>query len=849
MRLIVFMLLLATTAQSATWYVDDANDGGTENGTSWATAWGQPIDVNWALVSAGDTIKVSSGSYTSLFLYGASGTFDNPITIKKAEDVGHTGIAYMPGFANVNGKDNVTFDGSLSSSFIAPTNILQVEFGATCITNNCGFVATNSEVGFYNNNACSGVKIKWCAMYSITNHPTDLNQSAGFSFPIGDGAVETNCVIEYCHIDLTGGDAVQWTGGSAATRYDEKIIRFCWFRNFGDDGIQGGGLTVTDCIIGPSKQLSGHADQAQTTGEYITLKNTKWVQGGLNSFWRIQAGGGAVKERFAHYRFHNNLFICEQFTSQGYPTPANPIEFVNYNPQVLETNHIWDDVVFANNTAWGWTNNASVFFLWSMSFGSGGGNMTNTWITNSLFANNVVMDCNKGMSLGWVSDRDFPPYGQHYASNDLIFNFNTVAGTNAALTDPGKVSYLGVYTNGEALAPWPNNISTPVKFTGLPTNFELLPSDTGALNNGTNLSAFFNEDILHRPRNISGAWDRGAFELQETNLVVFLTFDADSFGGNALDSSGNSRDGKRFNLTEYSYPSNRVASAVAGTTFRPNLNGNAADFLWRTNDGVYNPTYGDDGAFFAVTNAFNALSNMSEMTVMCWARYQNNNRTDVASPGYEKEANAQLICGGGTANGTAGSWFLGRYNLSININETRFVVHTNPGAFAGSWGSEGDRAFGRSGQVIFNYFDRGFEQNGNTTNWYHYAVTFSSGLIKTYFNGIAIGTNDISANVTKLRLGGSGQRGYDWLGVGVNTHVGTPQFDNESGTDYPNNGWFNGALDQVRIYNRALAWQEVVDVANSEGAQFANAPEVGSSPQNSSTLSGNAVLSGNIKLQ
>jgi hypothetical protein len=79
-----------------------------------------------------------------------------------------------------------------------------------------------------------------------------------------------------------------------------------------------------------------------------------------------------------------------------------------------------------------------------------------------------------------------------------------------------------------------------------------------------------------------------------------------------------------------------------------------------------------------------------------------------------------------------------------------------------------------------------------------------------------------------LTIGTSPSRPYNWIGIGVNTHVGTPEYDDETGNDYPNNGFHNGGLDQVRIYDRVLSPNEIVDIANSEGATF-NYPDSGGS--------------------
>jgi hypothetical protein len=77
----------------------------------------------------------------------------------------------------------------------------------------------------------------------------------------------------------------------------------------------------------------------------------------------------------------------------------------------------------------------------------------------------------------------------------------------------------------------------------------------------------------------------------------------------------------------------------------------------------------------------------------------------------------------------------------------------------------------------------------------------------TYFDGSPYATNTVVN--TSLTLSQSPSRTYDWIGIGVNPHVGTPPLEDETGTDYPNNGWMNGVIDDVRIYNRAISAAEV----------------------------------------
>ena len=54
-----------------------------------------------------------------------------------------------------------------------------------------------------------------------------------------------------------------------------------------------------------------------------------------------------------------------------------------------------------------------------------------------------------------------------------------------------------------------------------------------------------------------------------------------------------------------------------------------------------------------------------------------------------------------------------------------------------------------------------------------------------------------------------------WIGLGCDTHAGTPPMEDEVGEDYPNHGWFNGLMDDVRIYDGPLTSSEMAVVYSS----------------------------------
>ncbi len=101
---------------------------------------------------------------------------------------------------------------------------------------------------------------------------------------------------------------------------------------------------------------------------------------------------------------------------------------------------------------------------------------------------------------------------------------------------------------------------------------------------------------------------------------------------------------------------------------------------------------------------------------------------------------------------------------------------------------------GNSGLVL-NCDAQGFSSNSNVitlNQWQHIAVTANGTHIRFYVNGISAGTNASSAlpNATALNL---------WIG-------------DRSGSTGSRS--FNGAIDEVRIYNRALTENEIKNLYN-----------------------------------
>jgi hypothetical protein len=81
------------TAGGSRYYVSKA--GSNADGRSWATAWNELNQIQWASLRPGDTVLLDGGltsmTYTTTLTVGKSGTASAPITLKVASEPGHTG--------------------------------------------------------------------------------------------------------------------------------------------------------------------------------------------------------------------------------------------------------------------------------------------------------------------------------------------------------------------------------------------------------------------------------------------------------------------------------------------------------------------------------------------------------------------------------------------------------------------------------------------------------------------------------------------------------------------------------------------------------------------------------------
>ncbi len=245
----------------------------------------------------------------------------------------------------------------------------------------------------------------------------------------------------------------------------------------------------------------------------------------------------------------------------------------------------------------------------------------------------------------------------------------------------------------------------------------------------------------------------------DPSLVLYLPFDNDfTNSGEILDASGYGNNALRYSLTNWPTPAvgpddSMAAEFVRATTNTPfEGGGDYAGIPWTTN-----------APFYSLTNG----------TLLAWAHYNANSY------------HASVIIDGSSYSIFPYSWFLGRDYSSM----TRFEVYNASGG-------------------VFHAVTYPDSSAGDTGGWHYYGVTWDGTNFIGYYDGLPISTNS-QAGFPALVLGGKANA--HWIAIGCLTHNGTPQID---GDGYPNNGFFGGEIDDIRLYNRPLSGAEIQALYN-----------------------------------
>jgi hypothetical protein len=182
--------------------------------------------------------------------------------------------------------------------------------------------------------------------------------------------------------------------------------------------------------------------------------------------------------------------------------------------------------------------------------------------------------------------------------------------------------------------------------------------------------------------------------------------------------------------------------------------------------------------YMAITN-WDRLTNMGYGTFMCHARYYTNATGD------------SVVFDAG--NGGSNSWHFGRDDSFFNSG---FWVYTDSGV--------------KTQVLVFPDSSSGVDSGIR-----HYAVTWTNGTFVGYTNGVSFQTNTITCAFLSPFCQNH------WIGVGCYTHNGTADFtDNEGASpdngyhSYPNNGFLQGEVADIRIYSRVLSASDITAAMN-----------------------------------
>ncbi|HEX7541965.1 MAG TPA: LamG-like jellyroll fold domain-containing protein [Anaerolineales bacterium] len=256
----------------------------------------------------------------------------------------------------------------------------------------------------------------------------------------------------------------------------------------------------------------------------------------------------------------------------------------------------------------------------------------------------------------------------------------------------------------------------------------------------------------------------------DPSLKLHFDFEENSADGRIVDVSGNGNDGWQSNPTNWITTANGVFGSLAGRFTYAGLLSNDPPHVYAFSQ------------YIAVTN-LTGFAYLTNGTISFWAQLGANGDLvmqvmDTGYPvGYSGDPNAAL-----------NSWSLGRaYTFNLV-----FTVHTAAGDMqVVGWPTDVVRWGGSNPDL-------------STTQFHLYTVTVDcpNHRAVAYYDGQPYMTGNLAVPWIRI-YGSAGQR---WLCVGALAHDGTPPWGDDL---YPNAGFFVGRMDDVRIYNRTLAAEEV----------------------------------------
>jgi hypothetical protein len=735
------------------WYVD-GSAAGNSDGASWANAWTSLGAINWSALKPGHTVYVSGGVYTNCLVTFANGAYGNPIVIKTATNAPHNGRVVI--YGQIAWKSSyVTIDGALDDSY-APAQ-------AEDVPNNINLevIARGDASSGVFPYVCVGAVGTWMEIHNAGNPLSGEGEGDGLTVTPGYLG-PTNSVFAYLWIHDNYGSIITESRAAGFFGYAGVTFHHILGENCHNNFLMGeGSYDLHDCLLRDWKSPGvAHPDGIQGGISNVRMWNNR-LQNSCSSgsmFYPDLSGDQA------NFAMVNNVFSGDQVNCQV---------SISSVPQTMTLSNM----VIAGNTFYG---------LSTVNFNVVNNGTPNRFLKAWIVENNLFISGNNCSSAAGA----FSTGGCMYNPSDVVFDHNIICGPGKLMfyrTNNSVLAGVNLFPNAEAFNSWStsykyNSSATPVVFNVANNDFRLLGADTAARHAGADLSALaaqvpgITADLLGTPRPRGAPWDIGAYQYNATysvsntspGLVMQLNFENDFYSRTnkyAADASGNGRDGLRFgrsaSMTNYPTPVLSYDGSVA------------AEFHFYPNDVQAGQPQYFTGDYIAVTN-LNGIRSLTKMTAAAWVKY------------YEgvNNANATIFSSG---HNELGNWRMGRDGYA----RTMFTISPDGVSL-----------------IPDNRF-LAFPDDGITNQWHHYAVTWdgSTHTAIAYFDGLPCATNTTdAANVQALTFGPA------YLGIGCWTFNEDPWiFPVASGgpDNHPNNGWLHGAMDDLRLYNRALAPFEI----------------------------------------